>query len=64
MRKDTGSRKPTTDVDNKTAKGKGEGGFSPHPDVDKSGKQAPFDPHAYQPNIDPPPVKPVGKKQP
>lgn len=28
------NQKPGPDVDKKTAKGKGEGGFSPHPDND------------------------------
>lgn len=55
--------KPKPNVDRKTAKGMGEGGHSPHPDTG-SDKPAPFDPHAYRPNVDPPPVKPVGKKRP
>jgi hypothetical protein len=55
--------KPKPDVDKKTAKGKGEGGFAPHPQPDKSDKPAPFDPH-YRANVEPPPVKPVGKKKP
>lgn len=55
---------PTPDVDEKTAKGKSEGGFAPHPEPDKSDKPAPFDPHSYRPNVEPAPVKPVGKKQP
>ena len=55
---------PVPDVDKKTAKGKGEDGFAPHPEPDKSDQPAPFDPHSYRPNIEPPPVKPVGKKEP
>lgn len=54
---------PKPDVDKKTAKGKGEGGWSPHPETEEE-KPAPFDPHSYRPNVDPPPVKPVGKKDP
>jgi hypothetical protein len=38
-------KKPTPDVDRKTANGSGEGGHAPHPD--KPVKPAPFDPHSY-----------------
>lgn len=55
---------PTPGVDKRTAKGKGEGGHSPHPANREDDKPAPFDPHAYRPNVEPPPVKPVGKKRP
>lgn len=54
---------PTLDVDDKTAKGKGEGGWSPHPDVSND-EPAPFDPHSYRPNVEPPKLKPTGKKSP
>lgn len=54
----TGSRYLTS---TKNCQGKGEGGFAPHPEVDKSDKPAPFDPHAYRPNIEPPGMKPVKK---
>jgi hypothetical protein len=56
-----GDKKPKPGVDSKTAKGKGEGGHSPHPDAEPD-EPAPFDPHAYRPNVEPPKVKPVGKK--
>lgn len=62
MTKPSDGRSPQPDVDKKTAKGKGEGGFAPHPSPDDSDKPAPFDPHSYRPNVEPPPVKPVGKK--
>lgn len=61
--KTDGLAKPKPDVDEKTAKGQGEGGCSPHPETG-SGKPAPFDPHAYRPNVEPPKVKPVGKEDP
>lgn len=51
------SSKRFPNVDRETAKGKGEGGFGPHPEPKKVDRPAPFDPHAYKPNIDPPPVK-------
>lgn len=63
MTKRDGSGKPVADVDDKTAKGEGEGGCSPHPDVGDD-KPAPFDPHAYKPNVEPPVLKPVGKTEP
>ena len=37
--------KPLADVDRKTAKGKGEGGFAPHPAMPGPPKH--FDPHSY-----------------
>jgi hypothetical protein len=40
--------KPTPEVDEKTAKGAGEGGHSPHPDTPEP--PAPFDPHSYAPS--------------
>ena len=36
------------DVDKKTAKGKGEGGFAPHPDQPTNEKAPPLDPHSYK----------------
>lgn len=63
MKKRSGSDHPQPRVDKKTAKGKGEGGWSPHPETEKD-KTAPFDPHSYRPNIEPPGVKPVGAKRP
>lgn len=45
-----------TGVDQKTAEGNGAGGCSPHPDNGKPDKPAPFDPHAYRPNVEPPPL--------
>ena len=63
MDKKSGERQPTPDVDRKTAEGKGEGGCSPHPDTGPD-KPAPFDPHAYRPNVEPPAMKPVGGKDP
>lgn len=39
---------PTPNVDEKTAKGKSEGGFGPAPEPDKSDNPAPFDPHSGQ----------------
>ena len=39
------SDKPKPDVDKKTAKGAGEGGFAPHPDT--PGPPEHFDPHSY-----------------
>jgi hypothetical protein len=56
--------KPKPDVNKKTAKGKGEGGFAPHPEPENADEPAPFDPHAYRPNVEPPEMKPVGKKKP
>ena len=50
-------------VDKKTAKGKGEGGFAPHPKADVSDMPARYDPK-YRANVEPPPVKPVGQKKP
>lgn len=57
------SGKPKPDVDAATAKGEGEGGCSPHPKT-QSDEPAPFDPHAYRPNVEPPDLKPVGKSNP
>lgn len=57
------SGQPKPGVDRKTAKGAGEGGHSSHPNTGND-KPAPFDPHSYRPNVDPPKVKPVGKKDP
>jgi hypothetical protein len=37
--------KPKPDVDKKTAKGEGEGGFAPHPET--PGPPERFDPHSY-----------------
>jgi hypothetical protein len=54
---------PTADVDKKTATGKGDGGFSPHPEQDGDDKPAPYN-AAYRANVEPPPVKPVGKTKP
>jgi hypothetical protein len=64
MTKTDKTGKPTPDVDKKTAKGEGEGGHSPHPTKPGDDKPAPFDPHSYRPNVEPPPVKPVGNKTP
>ncbi len=50
-------------VDKKTAKGKGEGGWSPHPEKPEADKPAPFNPR-YRANVEPPPVKPVGQEKP
>ena len=63
MDKKSDGEQPIPDVDRKTAEGKGEGGCSPHPDTGPD-KPAPFDPHAYRPNVEPPAMKPVGKKDP
>ena len=59
MAKPQSGNTPNPDVDKKTAKGKGEGGFSPHPkDADQP---KPYDP-GHRPNVETPPIKPVGKK--
>jgi hypothetical protein len=41
------TEKRLPDVDRKTAKGKGEGGFAPHPET--PGPPENFDPHSYRP---------------
>ena len=59
----TGKTKLVPNVDKNTAKGLGEGGCSPHPDTGDDAP-APFDPHAYRPNVEPPEMKPVGRVDP
>lgn len=61
MDQKSGEGQPTPDFDQKTAEGKGEGGCSPHPDTAPN-KPAPFDAHGYRPNVQPPAMRPVGKK--
>lgn len=63
MTKTNEKEQPVPNVDRRTAKGEGEGGCSPHPETAED-EPAPFDPHAYRPNVEPPAMKPVGRKDP